>query len=193
MVDTRPLLPLTFAHLDHREVNCITCHHNFTDDTGQGLCIDCHSTDPKCACRSNRCSIRSAATVTSRSMRTAKTRGPCGGVLIVMRWKWLMRLRCLCAVERSFERGGRAGCVLRRARSSRPWALEPRPSLAAEGPPNTYAPPPRVMSPSTAWEKSERALCARSSHRINHRRCQAPAVHIATSQRTVPGTRACTS
>ena len=47
MVDTRPLLPLTFAHLDHREVNCITCHHNFADDTGQGLCIDCHKTDPK--------------------------------------------------------------------------------------------------------------------------------------------------
>ena len=46
MVDTRPLLPLTFAHLDHRAVNCITCHHNFTDDTGQGLCIDCHRTDP---------------------------------------------------------------------------------------------------------------------------------------------------
>ena len=37
-------------------------------------------------------------------------------------------------VERSFERGGGA-CVLRRARSSHPWALEPRPSLAAEGPP----------------------------------------------------------
>ena len=47
MVDTRPLLPLTFAHLDHREVNCITCHHNFTDDTGQGLCIDCHKTSPE--------------------------------------------------------------------------------------------------------------------------------------------------
>jgi len=47
MVDTRPLLPLTFAHLDHRAVNCITCHHNFTDDTGQGLCIDCHRTDSK--------------------------------------------------------------------------------------------------------------------------------------------------
>ena len=47
MIDTRPLLPLTFAHLDHREVNCITCHHNFSDDTGQGLCIDCHRTDPK--------------------------------------------------------------------------------------------------------------------------------------------------
>lgn len=47
MIDTRPLLPLTFAHLDHREVNCITCHHNFADDTGQGLCIDCHRIDPE--------------------------------------------------------------------------------------------------------------------------------------------------
>ena len=42
MIDTRPALPLTFAHLDHHEVNCITCHHNFADTTGQGLCIDCH-------------------------------------------------------------------------------------------------------------------------------------------------------
>jgi Class III cytochrome C family len=47
MVDTRPMLPMTFAHLDHREVNCIICHHNFADDTGEGLCIDCHKTDPK--------------------------------------------------------------------------------------------------------------------------------------------------
>jgi len=42
----RPMLPLTFAHLDHRQVNCVACHHNFTDDTGQGLCFDCHKTDP---------------------------------------------------------------------------------------------------------------------------------------------------
>src|SRR5262245_50293260 len=42
MVESRPLLPMTFAHLDHREVNCVFCHHNFTDDTGSGLCIDCH-------------------------------------------------------------------------------------------------------------------------------------------------------
>ena len=47
MLDTKPLLPLSFAHVDHRGVNCITCHHNFTDGTGQGLCIDCHKTDPK--------------------------------------------------------------------------------------------------------------------------------------------------
>ncbi len=42
----RPMLPLTFAHLDHQAVNCIACHHNFVDDTGQGLCFDCHKTDP---------------------------------------------------------------------------------------------------------------------------------------------------
>ena len=42
----RPMLPLTFAHLDHRSVNCVDCHHNFIDDTGQGLCFDCHKTDP---------------------------------------------------------------------------------------------------------------------------------------------------
>ena len=42
----RPMLPLTFAHLDHRAVNCIDCHHNFVDDTGQGLCFDCHKKDP---------------------------------------------------------------------------------------------------------------------------------------------------
>lgn len=46
-VETRPLLPLTFAHVDHRSVNCIACHHNFVDSTGQGLCIDCHKTNAK--------------------------------------------------------------------------------------------------------------------------------------------------
>ena len=42
----RPLLPLTFAHIDHRIVNCVDCHHDFIDDTGKGLCFDCHKTDP---------------------------------------------------------------------------------------------------------------------------------------------------
>jgi Class III cytochrome C family len=46
-IETRPLLPLTFAHVDHRSVNCITCHHNFVDSTGQGLCINCHKTNSK--------------------------------------------------------------------------------------------------------------------------------------------------
>ena len=42
----RPMLDVTFAHIDHRPVNCVDCHHNFIDDTGQGLCFDCHKTDP---------------------------------------------------------------------------------------------------------------------------------------------------
>ena len=37
-----PLLPMNFAHKDHTAENCIVCHHNFVDDTGQQLCIDCH-------------------------------------------------------------------------------------------------------------------------------------------------------
>jgi len=45
MIESRPLLPMTFAHADHRDVNCVVCHHNFTDDTGSGLCIDCHKTN----------------------------------------------------------------------------------------------------------------------------------------------------
>jgi hypothetical protein len=45
MIEMRPLLPMTFAHADHRDVNCVLCHHNFTDDTGNGLCIDCHKTN----------------------------------------------------------------------------------------------------------------------------------------------------
>ena len=44
-----PALPMSFAHQDHMEVGCATCHHNFLDDTGQGLCIDCHKTDPEIA------------------------------------------------------------------------------------------------------------------------------------------------
>ena len=44
-----PLLPLTFAHIDHRTVNCVDCHHNYVDTTGQGLCLDCHKTDPAVA------------------------------------------------------------------------------------------------------------------------------------------------
>ena len=45
----RPALPMTFAHQDHVEVGCATCHHNFVDDTGVGLCIDCHKKDPEIA------------------------------------------------------------------------------------------------------------------------------------------------
>ena len=41
-----PMLPVTFAHADHTTVNCITCHHNFVDQSGQGLCFDCHLKHP---------------------------------------------------------------------------------------------------------------------------------------------------
>ncbi len=37
-----PLLPVSFAHTDHRAENCVDCHHNFVDRTGTGLCFDCH-------------------------------------------------------------------------------------------------------------------------------------------------------
>ncbi len=43
----RAMLPVTFAHLDHRSVNCVACHHNFVDQTGQGLCFQCHKTNPE--------------------------------------------------------------------------------------------------------------------------------------------------
>jgi len=35
-------LPVNFAHADHRDENCIACHHNFADRTGDGLCLNCH-------------------------------------------------------------------------------------------------------------------------------------------------------
>jgi len=36
------ILPMNFAHNDHTPVNCIDCHHNYTDDTGDDLCMHCH-------------------------------------------------------------------------------------------------------------------------------------------------------
>ena len=42
---SQPMLPLSFAHADHATVNCVKCHHNFIDDSGHGLCFDCHKTD----------------------------------------------------------------------------------------------------------------------------------------------------
>jgi predicted CXXCH cytochrome family protein len=35
-------LPLDFPHEKHRDVNCISCHHNFRDATGMDACISCH-------------------------------------------------------------------------------------------------------------------------------------------------------
>jgi hypothetical protein len=42
-----PILPMSFAHLDHVPVNCVDCHHNYVDDTGGGLCMSCHVTEQK--------------------------------------------------------------------------------------------------------------------------------------------------
>ena len=36
-----PILPMNFAHLDHANENCVLCHHNYVDDTGGGLCMNC--------------------------------------------------------------------------------------------------------------------------------------------------------
>jgi predicted CXXCH cytochrome family protein len=46
-------LVLGFPHDQHRSVNCIRCHHNFTDRSGQDSCISCH--------RSGRAAIRVGA------------------------------------------------------------------------------------------------------------------------------------
>lgn len=48
-IEAAPLLPMSFAHEDHREVNCLECHHEFVDDTGLGFCIDCHKREPAIA------------------------------------------------------------------------------------------------------------------------------------------------
>lgn len=39
------MLAVTFAHADHVEQTCISCHHNYVDATGIGMCLDCHKTD----------------------------------------------------------------------------------------------------------------------------------------------------
>jgi hypothetical protein len=49
MLSRAPALAVSFAHDDHREQNCIACHHNFADATGDGMCFDCHKTDPAIA------------------------------------------------------------------------------------------------------------------------------------------------
>ncbi|MBT5220779.1 MAG: cytochrome c3 family protein [Woeseia sp.] len=41
-----PILPMSFAHVDHMQENCVVCHHNYADNTGGGLCMTCHVTDP---------------------------------------------------------------------------------------------------------------------------------------------------
>ena len=39
-----PILPMTFAHLDHVTESCIECHHNYVDDTGNDRCMGSHTT-----------------------------------------------------------------------------------------------------------------------------------------------------
>ena len=46
-------LALGFPHDKHRPVNCIQCHHNFADRSGEDSCISCH--------RSGRAAIRTGA------------------------------------------------------------------------------------------------------------------------------------
>ena len=41
----QPVLPMTFAHIDHKGLNCIGCHHNYADNTGSGVCMHCHLAD----------------------------------------------------------------------------------------------------------------------------------------------------
>jgi len=48
-ISAAPLLPINFGHLDHNEVNCVQCHHNYADDTGMTFCIDCHKKEPEIA------------------------------------------------------------------------------------------------------------------------------------------------
>ncbi|MBS0366770.1 MAG: cytochrome c3 family protein [Proteobacteria bacterium] len=47
MLPQTPVTPtariaVTFPHDKHRGVNCVTCHHNFTDKTGNESCYACH-------------------------------------------------------------------------------------------------------------------------------------------------------
>lgn len=42
-------LPMTFAHADHAQQQCVSCHHNYQDASGQGLCLDCHRSNQQIA------------------------------------------------------------------------------------------------------------------------------------------------
>ncbi len=41
----RPMLPTGFEHIDHVDIHCADCHHNWLDGTGSGICYNCHKTD----------------------------------------------------------------------------------------------------------------------------------------------------
>ena len=46
-IPLRPMLPVEFDHALHASVQCAECHHNFVDNTGGGLCYDCHKNTPE--------------------------------------------------------------------------------------------------------------------------------------------------
>ncbi|MBL4672753.1 MAG: cytochrome c3 family protein [Arenicella sp.] len=48
-IPLRKPLPMTFAHSDHGKQQCVSCHHNYQDQSGQGLCIECHLTNAQVA------------------------------------------------------------------------------------------------------------------------------------------------
>ena len=39
---TSPIDHAGFLHADHTKVTCVTCHHNFVDETGKENCLPCH-------------------------------------------------------------------------------------------------------------------------------------------------------
>jgi hypothetical protein len=46
LVKRSTALPIEFPHEKHRAVDCVVCHHNFVDRTGEGGCYDCHRNSP---------------------------------------------------------------------------------------------------------------------------------------------------
>lgn len=52
---SRPLMPLAFPHEPHASVNCITCHHDYKEQSpsisGNRTCILCHKQSPALAVR----------------------------------------------------------------------------------------------------------------------------------------------
>lgn len=45
----KPILPMSFKHVDHTADTCVTCHHNYVDDTGEDECMLCHVNDERVA------------------------------------------------------------------------------------------------------------------------------------------------